>query len=406
MAQNTPNNNPGISPDGIPAGGGIPAQPEPTLPVEPTTPPPAPAIKAEPETHLPGNQPKYDEDDKTTFDDFKKMFQPPAPVEPTEPKADDKKKEDEVPLTEPKKEDNTPPTPPVQTPATPPNPNARDYTGLDETEVMLFKNMNNYAFAKLKPMYLEHKKSLEDLKQKDAEIAKLKQGGLPESYFEHPEAYRFDPEYQRNAAALGIINDAVAHWRKQMENIESGNDWQDLAWDDATKSFKTTDNLPANSQNRIAVLTRYQQALQQQGIYGEKVQTLQSNYLSRHAKIKNELIATEESWFPEFKDDKAPHTVIANQIRTKMPAYVQANPLAGILSKALATSLSLMQKLQGMEIELTKLKAAAPAPAAVRQPTAAELASGSPKVPANNGDDVTFDDFIKRKQMDQYVSYL
>lgn len=291
----------------------------------------------------------------------------------------------------------------VETPAKVPgtqttqsNPNARDYSDIAPEDVEYFQKMGNKAFAKMKPLYLEHKAKTAELEETKQALAKAKEGGLPDSYYEHERGYQFDPQYQEAESNYNLANQIATHWRNQLQLIEEGKDWKDLSWDEAKGTFILSEDKPANASGRIGVLTAYQKALSAQTNLGEQVQNLRSNFKQKHSGIVEELKNTEKSWFPKFEDAKSQEAAFAQEIFTKLPSYVQKNPIGRLLAKAAANNIIQHKYILALEAQVAakggKAVVTANKTNSQQNPNLNDMGAHS----ANGNkaeDDVTMDDF-------------
>jgi len=62
---------------------------------------------------------------------------------------------------------------------------ARDYSGIDEADLPVFKQMSKEAFEKIKPIYQSNKANVAEIAKRDTRIKELEAGGIPQSYYEH-----------------------------------------------------------------------------------------------------------------------------------------------------------------------------------------------------------------------------
>lgn len=385
---------PDISPDGVIQGGGIPAQREPEIP----------QAKEEDNGAPPDNTVTEDEGepfDLSAFEAVKRESPAPAPKkedDKVEDKTEDKvedKPEDKKVVTPPEKKTVVTPTTQKQT-----TPVARDYSDIEEGDRDLFKNMSNQAFAKLKPVYLEHKRLQQEKQQLETSLAEAKKAGLPESYYENPQAYIFDKEYQTAEQSLELVNKVAAHWQEQMQLIEKGKDWQDLKWDATKNDFVLSAPLPANPENRVAVLTAYQRILGQQGHFEQKVNTIRSTFKERHQETVQGINQLADSFFPTFKDDKSEHAIIAKDVESKLPSYMRGNPVTKIVARSLATNILLTKKVNELLAKIPKEEAVKKVVSNARRqagPTNGDMGAAHVEQ-VDGGDEVTMDDFLAVKR--------
>jgi len=366
---------PDITPDGVVTGGGAPVSPSAHVPEVSTT---------EVETLAP--EVIEDEEDTVSIDDFTKSVElkneePPKKesedVVEDQPKGEATKKEDSI---HPKQ--------------------ARDYSDIEEADRELFKNMNNKAFATLKPVYLEHKKLKQEKQELEGKLTEAQKGGLPPNYFEHPDAYIFDSEYKNAANLQTTASSLVSHWEKQLEAIEQGKEWQAVSLDEKTGNFVLSEPRPSDAHSRVSVMRMYNQAMQYENQYRQQTESIRNNFTVRSKEISKAIQQVEKDWFPEFADDKATLSILAKDIESKLPSFVQNSPLKNIVARSTTIILSQRKAIEQLQ---EQLKTAAVTPqngkgAAPRksQPNAGDMGAAV-RQPGTNGadDDVTFDDFQK-----------
>lgn len=275
----------------------------------------------------------------------------------------------------------------------------RDYSGLDETDVPLFKNMSNDAFRKLKPVYLEHKKLADEIKARDAKIAELEKGvtKIPDSYYEHPQSFVLTPEFVEATNTYTNAQQLNNHWQQQLASIRKGaatfknielvdNKWQ-LVERDADAEAEV---------HIIAQLTESRQALigAQQNL-----RNLSSTHQNRVKESTSWVMQKEGEYFPvfdkpEFKEKYEP--VIQDTIK-KLPAPFQRSPLARLLAKSLITNFELNNVLQNyLKQNPQPSKPGKPNIQKQAGPTAGDV--GASNGNDGNGSEVTFEDFEKLKQ--------
>jgi len=84
------------------------------------------------------------------------------------------------------------------------------------------------VFAYAEKLNKSLKEATQEREQLKTELTKVKEGRIPDSYLDHPEAYQLLPEYQ--TAVNDYQTDAFeeSHWAQQLERIEQGLAWQNL----------------------------------------------------------------------------------------------------------------------------------------------------------------------------------
>lgn len=395
---------PDISPDGIPSGG---ASQQVILEApDAGTPMPEPTGQATPQVEQQqdkGTSPVYEEaegEEAFSMDAFLKAKQSTDDthkevIKPVEKKEDEVIDDKAISIPADKK---------VTQPIVDKNnkTDARDYSDIPDEDKPVFKKMGNEAFAKFKPIYLAEKEKTKLLAERDTQLAEAKKGGLPENYFENPEAYIFDPEYKQAEQHLNIATSVANHWREQMTLIEKGKEWQDLNWDEAQKKFIKSAPIPSSPENRIAVQEAFQNVLNKRNEFESKAQSIRNNFQQRNQQVNEELGQLADSCFPTFKDAKSEHHLIAKDIESKLPNFIRKSPLSKIITRSMAVNLMLSKQLAELK------KNGAPANGSAAKTTNGVSAAKRQAGPTN-GDmgassqvtleqEVTMDDFRRVKE--------
>lgn len=100
----------------------------------------------------------------------------------------------------------------------PPKPKAYDINSLEPEDRPFAKKMHNSAVEhfdrKIKGLRAE-------IASREAQLKKVEEGGLPLSYYNHPEAYNLHPEYRKAQANVNNIQREAQFWQKQLVAIEN-----------------------------------------------------------------------------------------------------------------------------------------------------------------------------------------
>jgi len=273
---------------------------------------------------------------------------------------------------------------------------ARDYSGLPENVVPLFKTMGNDAFNTLKPFYLEATKA-------QAELAELKKnppiaqaGGIPETYYEHPEAYTLTPEYNQAATAANEAQLVLEHWREQLDNVRQGaTDFVTLQRDPVSKQIVYAAKQKVDQRTQSYLESLFFNANSQASQFQQSLGRVKAEYSSKHTELTNSIRTWEKDFFKVFEDDKTPLNAIYKDTLSKMPKAVQKNILASPLAKALTSIDALLAKLKS--VETGKATVTVEDKKKLAQTKAGPTASGLSADNTSNKGEVTMDDFAKVK---------
>ena len=277
----------------------------------------------------------------------------------------------------------------------PVKPAQRDYSGLPEDVVPLFKRMSNEAFEAFKPVYL--KKA--ELEQKVLTL-KANQGKnvLPESYLEHPLGYALSPDYEQAAQTASDARVVFEHWKEQLQAVQEGAaTYKTLARDPKTGNIVYGAEAKVDKNTAMNLLAFFNQT---QGNYNSaqtKLSELQTTYKSRHEQQRTQLQTIESSIFKAFEDPKhVAHSSINATIQELPPAY-RNNPLARMVAKSLVMIDVLGKALQAERANKTQAATAATKIAETVK-AAGPTATGAATKAQSGATEVTIDDFEKLKE--------
>lgn len=106
----------------------------------------------------------------------------------------------------------------------------RDFTGFTDDERKALKKLDNPRFNKIAPLWRDLKAKAAEAEQIKAQNTKLqqqlKEGGIPDSWVEHPNAYQLSPKYQELSNKVGMLEFEENFYREQAVAVMEGKDWQ------------------------------------------------------------------------------------------------------------------------------------------------------------------------------------
>lgn len=275
----------------------------------------------------------------------------------------------------------------------------RDYSQIPEDLRGHFKNMDNEAFATLSPLFMKY---TNDLKAKDDTIKKLQEGKdiIPESYYEHENAYMLTPEFGRIASQLQEAQAVVNHWEQQLNDVRAGaKEYKTIVRDPQSGAIVYGPTVASDVNSETDLFKKFVSAQHQLSQTQGALQGVQAGYKTQHQQAKQWVDERNAQWFQPFQDEKQPAAVMAQELFDKaIPSVFKSNPLAPMLAKAM-TGFQIMSKLYK---DLQEQKGGSNnngngKPRQNRQPTEADLGNdGGDGSSKDKGDDVSFDDFKKR----------
>lgn len=170
-------------------------------------------------------------------------------------------------------------------------PAKRDFTGLDEEEAKLFKNMNNEAYQRLYPIYLNSKKENDSLKvlQEKLDAADKRR------WYDEPEAYTLHPEYKQAQASVSRLTNELSFWEEQLAEIEEGREGQTYTLDskgDYVPGPKVSGG--AGKAHFISLIAHTRNLLNQES---HKSEALKSSFATKYKSFDSELEKADKDFF-------------------------------------------------------------------------------------------------------------
>lgn len=249
----------------------------------------------------------------------------------------------------------------------------RDYSRFKPEHVELLKHVPNRVFDKLSQELLSVynlEKENKDLKEK---FDKSTLGKLPESYYEHENAYTLTPRYKELETEIRYDSYEENHWQEQLMRIKQGQDWmllkgyskdgvpqferiQALRNEDGETQLDVRAEMTISQYLDQARNLKRQHTLEQQG--------LQQNHQKEYITSKQGIETLKQTFFKPLLDESKLSPVIKGDITKAKEAFAQTapafknSPVAELLSLAYATMklqqrqlLNMMRVLNSKKVE-------------------------------------------------------
>ena len=271
----------------------------------------------------------------------------------------------------------------------------RDYEGLTDEEVKIFKNMSNEAYNKLRPIYKEHKQHADVVKNLNTQLEESKKGivKIPDSYYENPDTWMITPTAQRLSQTLQNVEFESQHWAEQLNKIRKGEQWNQLMIDKQGKYYLSKPIEP-KSEHEVDVIQSLTDAKRYVADTRKELETFSSTHISRSKNAIEAFKRFEDGVFPFYKDENNVHKDVIQKAFSKIPEELRHSPLASTLAKAYALIVALNNKVTELvnekstqdTIKVDQAKAG---------PTKEEMAGVTGTGKVNGSADVTIEDFEK-----------
>jgi hypothetical protein len=225
------------------------------------TPPKATKAKDQPEKEV-----ALDEEEEDEVEEEEKDKEKDAPEEDVE---DDPIKDADVDKNE-KQHGNT----------------KRDYTGLSASQIKLLKKLDNPRFEKisteLRVLNEAAQKSVQLAVELEAQKKLLQEGGIPNQWYEHPEAYQLSKEFRELSSAYSRQDAVEQFYEQQLLNNKSGNDFYVIQGFDAQGNPQYSAAQKASNQGEIFLQRELSKATQLKAQLEGRSENLRTNYQQHH----------------------------------------------------------------------------------------------------------------------------
>jgi hypothetical protein len=249
----------------------------------------------------------------------------------------------------------------------------RIYDGLEQDEIRLFKDMSTPAYAKLYPLYLEHKKLKEthetDKQKYETEINALR----GQSSFDQEGAWKLTPEYDQLSSTVQRLGAEANHWENQLAAIEAGEPFTPIVLD-AQGNPVLGQSQTASPMDKVKVMSALQRAHALHGQFAQNLQQYEGNYKSQHQNYLSGLQNARKTIF-----NGADLTKLEKAAATKLelfPAYVRGKPEVKLLAEALVL-VDGFKALLNQKTQTTTTKTIQNKIASAAGPTAETIQSGA-----------------------------
>lgn len=238
----------------------------------------------------------------------------------------------------------------------------RDYSGFSQDEIKVLKKLDNSRFAAIAPRLKVYKeaaaKSVQLATELESAKKMLKEGGIPEQWHQHPEAYQLSKEFQDINTLYSYQEQAENHYQQQLINIKQGKPWTSLQWDKVNNQFIPSGPHEASDQGEVFVQRQLIAAANAKQNLQVKSETLRQGHEAAYQKDvgfwKDEVDKLLAGVHPDVKPIEADEKLVAGLI----PKRFHNDPMFYALTKFGAMLLAQGKKLKekyDAEAQVTRL---------------------------------------------------
>lgn len=240
--------------------------------------------------------------------------------------------------------------------------NKRDFTGFDKDEIKLLKKLDNGRFLKVSQKWKELKEKaaeVETLKQQTTNLTKqLREGGIPETWSEHPEAYVLHPEYQKLSNDISRVDYEENFYRQQALRVKNGEEWQHITGYQQNGQPILSQAMKASNEADIWLNSIIGKAAHVKGGIEQQINNIQRNFQHQHQSATTEIKTQIDQFVSKLIDPLKPKAEDEATIDKVLPASFKSNPMTYGYKKMFAVLLQqarYIQTLQGQQAAKAKI---------------------------------------------------
>jgi hypothetical protein len=225
---------------------------------------------------------------------------------------------------------------------------ARKFDGLADDEITLFKNMSQEAYNRLYPMFLDHKKSEERIKELETAAVTADQ----RRWYEEPNAYQLHPDYAAATATDSNLNTELSFWQEQLAAVEDNKPWNQLVYNDSNgkREYIRGEVQDPSSMAKAQILSNISQCQQYKSTNANRIANIQQNFAGKYKSYNDSLSNADKTMFGKLELDKNPElNNTYNEWLAQFPKEFRGQLPYQMLAKSAAVITGLVKKLRETE---------------------------------------------------------
>lgn len=216
----------------------------------------------------------------------------------------------------------------------------RDYSGFNANQIKVLKRLDNGRFTAVsqewRALQSAASKSIE-LAQQLEEQRKIAEGkGIPDSWYQHPEAYTLTPEFRQVSTQYSQYDQMERHYTDQIAAIQDGKPWVAVTGVDANGNLQFSQPQQATPQAFALVNQALMQATTYKSQLQGKVEQLASNFQTTHKQAEAQLNTEVQKFIDKVHPDIKPVEVDEKNALGSMHPMYQNHPVAKSFAKSVA----------------------------------------------------------------------
>lgn len=233
----------------------------------------------------------------------------------------------------------------------------RDYSAYPDDMAKTLKGMSNEAFGVFEKTY----KELNELKPKATEalakIEELEKNGFPQGWYDHDRAFSLHPQYQQAVSDLQMVNYERDFYRKQLELIEEGEEFQEVkGFNKATMEPVLSEKYKPSASAKIEIGRRYNEASQLSKQFYSQASSIETTFKQRYAQATKYVEDIKDKQWPWHKDPKDPRQKWVKEIQDATPVEFRNSGGTHLSGLMYASVQEFMQLREADQKEIARLK--------------------------------------------------
>jgi hypothetical protein len=182
-----------------------------------------------------------------------------------------------------------------------PTKGVRDYKGIDEADIIHFKQMSDGAYKYFRPLYDARKAN----DTKYGELEKQYNAVKDQQYYQHPNAYVLSEEYSKAEKDYTTKTRIANHWQNALATLEEQGSIRDLRIYDDGRVEVADEELSYSPQLKAQVTAALNRSITEAQQAKQQALSIKDTYANKHKAFDTQLSQAEAALIAEVKDSES-----------------------------------------------------------------------------------------------------
>ena len=179
-----------------------------------------------------------------------------------------------------------------------PTKGVRDYKGIDEADIVHFKQMSDGAYKYFRPLYDSRKAEDNRYKELEGQYNAVKDL----QYYQHPNAYILSEDYSKAEQEYTTRMQIANHWQNALATLEEQGSIRDLRIYDDGRIELASEELPYSPQLKAQVQAALNRSINEAQQSKQKALAIKETYANKHKTFDSQLSQAETALIAGVKD--------------------------------------------------------------------------------------------------------